>query len=413
MAAQSNAAKPPGRYSSANIIPTGLSKEEKSIYDTLLNTYKQREATSEKAPNIVVITDLAKDYDDLAAMVVLKELHRLGLVNLFGFVANLTPATKRAMYGRGALDSLGLKDIPIAIGTNGIGSPPPGQTSPSDAAKEHDYEFTASFYTQIAENPPAMRRGNEFLKRVCEDAQHSGKKITFLLLSSLQDVSEFSSANPELFKAVVKNVILQGGYTAKPLKPSDKAVNNRFHWPAAEYFHSLLAKEEIQSAVYTKHAAFMAPLDTTLLKKMEATGHVLGVYLKQVHIQQEKVYYYNAVEHGEFWTQDEYLKKRTCWFDHNKPDDVKPSHDLKKDEIDKWLTVVIVYDALAALGAAGQDVMDALDIKVESSEIHEIVGIAGPVKDSHIPGIEVEKMKAALKALLVGSLLAANQKLTT
>jgi hypothetical protein len=30
-------------------------------------------------PEIVVITDLAKDYDDLSAMIVLKELHRIGL----------------------------------------------------------------------------------------------------------------------------------------------------------------------------------------------------------------------------------------------------------------------------------------------------------------------------------------------
>jgi hypothetical protein len=56
----------------------------------------------------MIITDLAKDYNDLAAMVVLKELHRLGFVHLKAFIANLEPSRKRAIYRQAALDSLGL-----------------------------------------------------------------------------------------------------------------------------------------------------------------------------------------------------------------------------------------------------------------------------------------------------------------
>jgi hypothetical protein len=56
----------------------------------------------------MVITDLAKDYNDLAAIVVLKELYRLGFVHLKAFIANLELSCKRAIYGRAALDSLGL-----------------------------------------------------------------------------------------------------------------------------------------------------------------------------------------------------------------------------------------------------------------------------------------------------------------
>jgi hypothetical protein len=65
---------------------------------------------------VVVITDVAKDYDDLAAIVVLKELHRLGYVRLEAFIVNLKPARKRAIYLRAALDSLGLQDIPVGVG---------------------------------------------------------------------------------------------------------------------------------------------------------------------------------------------------------------------------------------------------------------------------------------------------------
>jgi hypothetical protein len=46
----------------------------------------------------VVITNLAKDYNDLAAIVVLKELYRLRFVYLEAFIANLELSYKRAIY---------------------------------------------------------------------------------------------------------------------------------------------------------------------------------------------------------------------------------------------------------------------------------------------------------------------------
>jgi hypothetical protein len=65
-------------------------------------------ANNKKAPGVMVITDLAKDYDNLAAIVVLKELYCLGFVHLKAFIANLELSYKRAIYGQAALDSLGL-----------------------------------------------------------------------------------------------------------------------------------------------------------------------------------------------------------------------------------------------------------------------------------------------------------------
>jgi hypothetical protein len=56
----------------------------------------------------VIITDLAKDYNDLAAMVMLKELYCLRFVHLKAFIANLKPSCKRAIYRQAALNSLGL-----------------------------------------------------------------------------------------------------------------------------------------------------------------------------------------------------------------------------------------------------------------------------------------------------------------
>ena len=53
------------------MIPPGLSEKESSHYETLIDLVKANPHRTQ--PRVVVITDLAKDYDDLAAMVVLKD----------------------------------------------------------------------------------------------------------------------------------------------------------------------------------------------------------------------------------------------------------------------------------------------------------------------------------------------------
>jgi hypothetical protein len=60
-------------------IPSGLSIDEKIVYQRLIELRRIRGCENQGPLEVVVITDLAKDYDDLSAMVVLKELHRIGL----------------------------------------------------------------------------------------------------------------------------------------------------------------------------------------------------------------------------------------------------------------------------------------------------------------------------------------------
>ena len=68
-------------------IPQNLSPDEQSLYQTLIEVKKSRGIESRPTPEVVVITDLAKDYDDLSAMIILKELHRLGLSKSFKAVS--------------------------------------------------------------------------------------------------------------------------------------------------------------------------------------------------------------------------------------------------------------------------------------------------------------------------------------
>ena len=70
------------------LIPRDLPDNLKAVCRILLDVKHENEQDDIRPPVVIVITDLAKDYNDLLAMVLLKELHRLGLIKLRGFVTS-------------------------------------------------------------------------------------------------------------------------------------------------------------------------------------------------------------------------------------------------------------------------------------------------------------------------------------
>jgi hypothetical protein len=385
------------------MIPQGLSEKERSHYQTLIDLVKDN--PKRKQPHVVVITDLAKDYDDLAAMVVLKELHRLGVIKLLGFIAKLMPAKERAKFGRGALDTLGLEDIPIATGTSGF---------PEKAHRKHKllpYEFDCDFMVNN-DNVGGEGSGEILLEKLCKEARKPENKLTLVLISSLEDIYTFSSNHSDLLKDAVGNIVLQGGYTVSPegnLEPDEAANNNRYDLEAAKKFHAFMKDHLIPSTVYTKVAAFATPLTVDLFTEMAETNHPIGIHLKKVQVLQDLSFYKTASKpepkdrFASFMDQKWYLENKTSWFD-AKENEGKPYP--KDEEVIPWLTKVVIYDALAALGASGSDALDALKVLTHNDaqppSIHQIVGFAGPPSD---PGIDPEQMASVLSAFLKGSLL--------
>jgi inosine-uridine nucleoside N-ribohydrolase len=349
-----------------------------------------------------MVTDLAKDYDDLTALILLKELDRLNIITLIGVVANLVPAERRTRFGRGALDLLDLSHVPIATGTAGV---------LEHTDKKYDelgYEFDCSF--MAAENDPRIlhETGGKLLHRLCSQAVETGEKITLLLLSSLEDVHQFALTYPTLLKDAVSNIILQGGYsisTQGDLRPDLAAVNNRFNPESARWFHSFMKEYQIQSTVYTKVAAYATPLGSELFQEMAKTGHPLGEHLRKVQVTQDLEFYITASKEdpkerfAPFMDQTWFLKNKTNWFGEDR---IAETPYPKGVEVIPYLTRLVVYDALAALGCSGQDTLDALNVltrdNTQPPTIHRIVGSAEP-------GIFPDRMASALAALLKGSLL--------
>lgn len=392
-------------------IPAGLGDAEREIYRTLLGTLKTRVTNGQKPPHVVVITDLAKDYDDLMAMVLLAELHRLGLVELEGFVANLMPSQDRARFGRGALDLLRLQKIPIAAGT--IGS--------DKVHKINDYEFKGCKF--MAPNKPEFEKGEVLLSRIFEEARKENRKITLILLSSLMDIAEFSSKYPGLVSNVVDRVSLQGGmyFDKGILKADNAAANNNFAFEHATRFTTYLQENKIPATVYTKVAAFATKIYAEFFAQLATTGHPLGAHLRETQRTQDISFYTATMDEKTrfrpFMTQHWFLKNRSMWFADGHSEDPAVEPYPTPEEIVPYLTVVVAYDVLAALGGAGDDVLRDLQVlkPAVDNSIYRIVGVSpspntpDAVED---PGVFGERMADAIKALVKGSLLASRQQLT-
>ncbi|PSS22567.1 hypothetical protein M430DRAFT_18117 [Amorphotheca resinae ATCC 22711] len=392
-------------------IPKGLNHAERDIYDRLLKTLKNRVASGQKPPRLAVITDLAKDYDDLMAMVLLGELHRLGLVELEAFVANLMPAQQRARFGRGALDLLDLQKTPIAVGSAGS----------ERQHKVNEYEFKHCSF--MAPCTTTFEKGEDLLLQILGKAAEEERKLTLVLLSSLMDISEFTNEHPELVRKAINRVSVQGGMFFDGegvLKADNTATNNNFALDHAMAFTKYIQDENIPSMVYTKVAAFATKIYSEFFVELAATGHPLGIHLRKTQLAQDIKFYSDTIDEKTrfrpFMTPKWFLTNKSTWFTegHSEDPDIEPYP--TPEQVVPYLTVVVAYDALAALGAAGEDALADLGALKPacSSDVHRIVGVGpsantpGKVED---PGVFGEQMATAIKALVKGSLLASMQGL--
>ncbi|CZR58756.1 uncharacterized protein PAC_08648 [Phialocephala subalpina] len=404
------------------LIPSGFTREEGQVYETLLKIVDERAKHAgdgkQRIPHIAVVTDLAKDYDDLLAMMCLKELHRLGVVYVEGFVANLMPADKRALFGRGALDSMGYTDIPIGIGT--IGDP-----NRTLEAHSHEFDNTEEFMA-APEKVKDFKDGQELLDIIFKEAKEKGHKITVLTISSLMDMAKFSEEHEELLAEGLENVVLQGGYRIinGKLTADFAAQNNKFDEEGANVFHAFLQKRDIHSTAWTKVAATAVPLYNDLFEFLDQSGHPLGPYLRTVQVRQDLNFYERACSdhpYAPYMTQHWYVQTKSTWFAAgHEPDEEYP----KGEDMIPYFTKVVAYDALAAVGSAGDDVLKEFGIvkpivkrKDVEDEFHKLVGIPAVRESEGQPGLpqeenfDAEMMGTVITALLKGSILAKLQGL--
>ncbi|TAQ86899.1 hypothetical protein B7494_g4783 [Chlorociboria aeruginascens] len=406
------------------------------IFTELKGVVKQREANKAQAaqsasksteissltgpPSVVVFTDLGKDLDDLLALLVLKEYHRLGIIELVAIITNLHPEEKRAWFAEGAAKSLGL-NVWIGQGTKGS----------KEVHETEYYEFNPQYATFISpdgwrhsESGPEKLRiyaGFSLFETILRGAQAGRQKITLLLLSSLTDIAQFMQqpGNEDLFKNTVSEVVMQGGYevgadgTINPaIDLTYGAMNNKFDPEAAIYFHASLQRRAIESTVYTKAAAFAAPVSSEFIKRLANTGHSVGRYLNSVKIEQDVVFYVNSCSPTpRYMSRENFLKFKTTL----------PKSQWENAPIGRnivpYLGGALAYDALAALHVGGADVRGILgyidqasilrQTNCYKSPIHRVIGFQplGPWdKRPRMSHLHESVVSNVLSALFMGAL---------
>ncbi|RAL60835.1 hypothetical protein DID88_010160 [Monilinia fructigena] len=412
-------------------VPNGLGAEQIAIYQEIIRTVNARPKGFE-IPHVVVITDIGKDYDDLTAMIILKELHRLGAIKLEGFIANLAPANKRAHFARKALDMLGLEDIPVGQGTRG--EPPIPKENEDMYKPPAAYEFPKEI---MGEEPyPAQPSGLDLLQELRANAVKGQYKLTFLLISSLQDITEFKrhlqpdpKSQLQPLKQITSRVILQGAYHLEFDPNTPPTCDPKYPLCPA------VLKPEHLSIPGTRRSK--PPLPIRSSKKWAATGQGLGVALYDIEKPQNLAFYAGAcstppVHPGR--DQEWFLTNRSTFYDNHPPN--TPIGALPDPNTEAILDYckVVVYDALAALGTSGDDILDALDVlkkprydeELVHNELHRVVGIDLELyrkpADEGIPSVNgqsptssastnPEKMKHVIESLLMGALMDSGGKM--
>ena len=154
----------------------------------------------EDKPRIVVFTDIEQDYDDLLAVIFLAEMHRMGAVELAGFVANHRPAKERAKFLRTVLRLLNLPDVEVAVGTQGVKDDDPLKDAPNFYYELKNTTFEKAPWNKM-KNPNDSREqidqplpsGQELMQTLVGPKR---PPLTVLLISTLQDIGEFCKSNP-------------------------------------------------------------------------------------------------------------------------------------------------------------------------------------------------------------------------
>eukprot|EP00573_Skeletonema_grethae_P000180 CAMPEP_0201690814 /NCGR_PEP_ID=MMETSP0578-20130828/4135_1 /ASSEMBLY_ACC=CAM_ASM_000663 /TAXON_ID=267565 /ORGANISM="Skeletonema grethea, Strain CCMP 1804" /LENGTH=860 /DNA_ID=CAMNT_0048175879 /DNA_START=253 /DNA_END=2835 /DNA_ORIENTATION=- len=218
---------------------------------------------------VIVFTDVGKDVDDVFALVVLASLRRMFILNPLAVIATLSPQDERARLARVLLDSLGLPDVPVGIGTDG-GS--------KDLVELHCFDNEQNLLN--------LPHGIILIRRLLKEAEP--KSITLLCLANLKDISELIVKQPELFSEKIKNVVIMGGASyseaTERLEPDETAYNNNCDPAAARMVYLECQKLKIPTTTISRSAAYDCPFAISKLNNLHLKcNHLLASEIYQAN----------------------------------------------------------------------------------------------------------------------------------
>jgi hypothetical protein len=212
------------------------------------------------------------------AYIMLRHLVELQLAEVKGIITTLTPSFDRARLVRGTFDILGLRGVPIGVGSDG--GDIEGKYS------EATFENWARPYMPLRHSPASdtLVPGNMLLHDLYEDAMK--KSITLVILASMKDAALFIRDDEELFKEKTKEVVIMGGVEpwgkddAPVILAPDTANNNTYDMNAARFLYRRVQELGIPLIVITRWAAYAAKVPVTCYNDLAFSGSWIGCRLR-------------------------------------------------------------------------------------------------------------------------------------
>eukprot|EP00985_Skeletonema_marinoi_P012749 scaffold6223_cov145-Skeletonema_marinoi.AAC.5 len=251
-------------------VPVGDSMNDLSddLMKVQLHSLAPADVESDGTP-VIVFTDIGRDVDDELSLVLLSALRRKHLLNPIAIIATLSPQDQRAHLARGSIDSMGMPDVPVGIGSSG--------------GVDDDIELEVYDADYSIPSPCIYQSGIELVYAALESVPPNSAQL--LCIASLADVATVMREREELFTAKVKEVVVMGGVVSPEIGETlvpDSAYNNNCDISAARYVYRKCQEIGIPTVTLSRWAAYGCPMPPQLLDEMSATEHMVARNIRSV-----------------------------------------------------------------------------------------------------------------------------------
>ena len=245
----------------------------------------------------ILVCDPGRGVGSELSCVLLRVMRDLGHLDVKCVIANLHPQAERARFLRGTLDTLGMHDVPVGVGTNGG----------SGSGQERFFEGAQNYVPEEGSvRANTIITGRSLLQKAFEQAP--AKSMTLILLSSLKDAAIFLRDHEALFVEKIISVVIAGGAEeVKKTNPfrrttSVETLNARASGvqispgfaptlfeskiqcdvPAAEYFYSRCQQLGVPLVIVPDEAAHGVTVPRQLYDEFADGGSLIGWRLREV-----------------------------------------------------------------------------------------------------------------------------------
>ncbi|KAF2183890.1 hypothetical protein K469DRAFT_689639 [Zopfia rhizophila CBS 207.26] len=237
-----------------------------------------------KPAKIIAFTDVGRDIDDAALLVVLAYLHKIKVVEVLLVVTNVKPTESRAKAAKFIFEKMGAPDVPVARGSDGT----------DEDVNLHHYEFEG-----VSEPQGTILNGESAIVEKLEALKKNEERCNMIVVTSLRDLSELIKRHESLVETTVSSFFFQGAWEAdhehvKTLVPDMAAVNNSYDRDATTHVYEWLRRGNISTYTATRFSAVKATISSQVFREAAERGHPAARYVYHAFGEQERKYYDDA-----------------------------------------------------------------------------------------------------------------------